>query len=390
MENQDNKSFATNLNPPEYRGYWLTVTITSLILAFLIGLMWLEVDGGYQPNKNQLVSESAARADLLLKLKQADLYQQGTYLEVPTGVYLQSLSFVSANDVYLNGYIWQTFPSDMKIKKPAVYFPEEVYGTAEPELKYTEKQDGTTTYGWYFEVTVRQPFDYSKYPLDHKTVWLRILSTDFSGKTLLIPDLSSYPSTSPGVSFGLDDQILLGNWEINETFFDYKMNAYQTSFGFMEKTSGIVPELHFNVVLKRKFANAFVVHLIPMLTVAALLFTILLSLSHDKEKLVISGFSQMAVIGAVSALFFVVVISHVNVRIQFPSQGIVYIEYFYLVMYVIMVLTVVTSFVYHQENRWYSPFFRHDSLLPKLIFWPLALISMVTISYFVLLYGQAS
>ncbi|WP_197411174.1 hypothetical protein [Colwellia sp. TT2012] len=362
------------------------MTIISLFLVLLIGLMWLKVDGDYLPNTNQLVSESAARADLFLKLKQADLYHQESYLEVPTGVYLQSLSFVSANDVYINGFIWQTYPSTQNIDKLGVYFPEEVYGTTVPELRYTEVHDGNTTYGWYFEVTVRQPFDYSKYPLDHKTVWLRILSTDFSGKTLLIPDLSSYPSTSPGVSFGLDDQILLGNWEINETFFDYKMNAYQTNFGFMERTSGVVPELHFNVVLKRKFVNAFVVQLIPLLTVAVLLFAILLSLTKDRDRLTISGFSQMAVIGSVSALFFVVVISHVNIRTKFPSQGIVYIEYFYLVMYVIMMLMVVSSFVYHKDDRWYSQFFRHDSLLPKLIYWPLTLFSMVIISYFVLLY----
>ncbi|MEW6982680.1 hypothetical protein AAD001_08515 [Colwelliaceae bacterium 6471] len=381
----NNMERVANSHQSPHRSYWYTVTITSVVLMILIGLMWFKVDSDYKPNDNQLVSESSARDDLLIKLKQSGSYKQGKYLEVPTGVYIQSLNFVSANDVYLNGYIWQTYPSDKVIDKPSVYFPEEVNGSALPEPKYSKTVDGKTTYGWYFEVTVRQPFDYGKYPLDHKTVWLRILSSDFEGNTLLIPDLNSYPSTSPGVSFGLDDQIVLGNWEINETFYDYKMNRYQTSFGFMDKTSGVVPELHFNVVLKRKFVNAFVVHLIPMLTVAVLLFAILLNLTHDKDKLNSNGFSQMGVIGAVSALFFVVVISHVDIRTRFPSQGIVYIEYFYLVMYLIMIAMVIISFIYHQPNRWYSKIFKQDSLIPKLLYWPVALGTLAITSYIVLL-----
>ena len=365
--------------------YWVMVTLTSFVLALLIGIMWFKVDNGYQPNINQLVSESSARSDLLLKLKETGAFHQEQYTEVPTGVYLQSLSFVSANDEYLNGYIWQTYPEDINVDKFGVYFPEEVNGTASPELKYKKNENGMTTYGWYFEVTVRQPFDYEKYPLDHKTVWLRILPTDFEGRVLLIPDLDSYPSTSPGVSFGLDDQIVLGNWEINETFFDYKVNRYQTSFGILDHNSGKVPELHFNVVLKRKFVNAFVVHLIPMLTVAVLLFAILLNLTHDKEKLTENGFSQMGVIGSVSALFFVVVISHVDIRTRFPAQGIVYIEYFYLVMYMIMVAMVIISFVYHKQHRWYSGLFKEDSLVPKLMYWPISLGALAITSYWVLL-----
>mgnify|MGYP000657211574 CR=1 FL=1 len=375
----------SNIHQARLRGYWLLVIGASLLLSLLIGLMWFKVDGDYQPNKNQLVSESAARADLLLRLKQAGNYRQEHHQEVPTGVYLQSLSFVSANDVYLNGFVWQSFPSDMNIKKPGFYFPEEVNGTATPELKYRKELDGKTVYGWYFEVTVRQPFDYAKYPLDHKTVWLRILPTDFDGHTLLIPDLDSYPSTSPGAAFGLDDQIVLGNWEINETFFDYKTNRYQTNFGFMTNNSGQSPELHFNVVLKRKFGNAFVVHLIHMLTVAVLLFALLLTLSQDSDKLSHNGFSLMGMIGAISALFFVVVISHVDIRTRFPAQGVVYIEYFYLVMYILMVTMVITSFVYRHHNRWYSWLFSQDSLLPKLMYWPLSLGSMAAISYLVLL-----
>jgi len=370
----------------KHRKYWIVVSTISVLLILFIGSMWFQVDNAYEQNRNQLTSEPEARADLLAKVKESTRFKQKNYLEIPTGVYIRSLSFISSNDVNLNGYIWQTYPNHIKVDKPGVYFPEEVSDSDTTQLLYTKKNgDGFTTYGWHFEVTVRQSFNYTMYPLDHKTVWLRMLSTDFEGKTLLIPDFKSYASTDIGKVFGLEKKIVLGNWDIDETFFDYKVNQYETNFGFLENTTFSEPELHFNVVLKRKFINAFVVHLIPMLTVAALLFAVFLTLTRHDDKLTINGFSQMGVIGSVSALFFVVVISHVDIRTRFPAQGIVYIEYFYLVMYVLMMAIVSICFLYTKDNRWYSKYFKEDALLFKLMYWPVSLCVMAIISYLVLL-----
>lgn len=272
----------------------------------------------------------------------------------------------------------------MQVDGPQLYFPEQVNGTMNPTLRYKVRKDDATTYGWSFEVTVRQPFDYSVYPLDHKTFWLRILPKDIGMNVLLLPDLSAFPSTALGDVFGLDDQIVLGNWIVNETFFDYKQNNYTTNFGFMGTTKHQQNELHFNVVLKRKFVNAFVVHLVPMLTVAVLLFSILLNFSHCKNIASDNGFSKMSVIGAISALFFIVVISHVDVRTKFPSEGLIYIEYFYLIMYSMMTLVVMASFVEYREGHLLSKLLANDSLILKLMYWPVLLSTICLITYCVL------
>ena len=116
---------------------------------------------------------------------------------------------------------------------------------------------GTCTVGWYFDTTLRQPFDYSRFPLDHKTVWIRVWPQDFAGSIAFVPALDDYANTSIGARFGLDDDIVLDNWEIAETFFHYKTVYYDTNLGLANRdVSQGLPELYFNVVLKqRTFGN---------------------------------------------------------------------------------------------------------------------------------------
>jgi len=364
----------------KHKYLWLIVSFISLAIFSSIVVMWDIVNDSYLPNTQQITTEQEARKVNTLKAPNAAKQT----LEIPTGIYLQSLHFVSAYDVHVSGTLWQTLPNEMQIDSPQLYFSEQVNGTMNPTLRYKVRKGDSTTYGWSFEVTVRQPFDYSVYPLDHKTVWLRILPNNIGTEVLLLPDLSSFPSTDLGDIFGLDDQIVLGNWTVDETFFDYKLNSYATNFGFMSVTEHQQRELHFNVVLKRKFVNAFVVHLVPMLTVAVLLFAILLNFSHCKTTASNNGFSKMNSIGAISALFFIVVISHVDVRTKFPSGGLIYIEYFYLIMYSTMTWIVMASFVEYREGRFLSKILANDSLILKLMYWPVLLSIIAIVTYCVL------
>jgi len=372
------KLIGTKYNKQQF--LFLIVSLISVVLFATIVAMWNIVDNAYQPNTEQITTEQEARDVNTFTAHNASKKT----LEIPTGIYLQSLNFVSAYDVYISGTLWQTLPNEKKIHAPQLYFPEQVHGTMNSALRYKVIKGDLTTYGWSFEVIVRQPFDYSAYPLDHKTVWLRILPNDITTNVLLLPDLSSFPSTALGDVFGIDDQMVLGNWTVNETYFDYKRNNYTTDFGFMSTTMHQQSELHFNIVLKRKFVNSFIVNLVPMLTVAVLLFAILLNFSHCKTKASDNGFSKMNGIGAISALFFIVVISHVDVRTQFPFEDLIYIEYFYLILYISMAWIVLASFVQYREGPLWSKIFANDSLILKLSYWPVLLSAICLTTYCVL------
>ena len=375
------------INP---RFWWLISISLSLFLFCTITAMWYIVDSEYKPNTNQLLSLSSAESNLIVKLKESDRYQKSDKRFIPTGIFIQSLNFNNSSDVNITGYVWQVYSIEQKLEHPELtpgfIFPEQVESGSNisPKLIYENIYDKFITYGWYFEATLRQEFDYKKYPLDHKTVWIRIWPSDFQRQSYLLPALNDYQSTSPGVPFGLDTNIVLGNWDINETFYDYKIVDYDTNFGLkLKKTNTTYPELYFNVVLKRKFFNSFIVDLVPILTVSTILFSLMMTLSSNSEHSEKMGFNINAIISVISALFFVVMLSHIHTREKFPSEGIVYIEYFFLIMYISMIFVIFNSFAFSISKKTNFITFQ-DNLFPKLMYWPVILLLMTLTSYFVL------
>jgi len=356
--------------------WWWVSFFVSLLFAGLIGLQWYTEDASYEPNRCQLADELSAHKDFSKKRAQAGYPSEANLSTVHTGVFIQSLEFEDANDVSLTGYVWQRYDPKEFDDPPGIVFPE-VVDSASNIIPRKEKEeyrltvDGKEVVGWYFEVTLRQSFNYTKYPLDHKTVWIRMWPRDFLKPSLLFPDFAAYNSTESEDAFGFDRDIVLGAWKIEETFFDYHLPHYDTNFGIIQDTNPkIFPELYFNIVLKRKFINEFVISLVPLLTVATLLFLILMLVTTDKEKAERFDLSTLGVIGVNSALFFVVIIAHIQLRREFVGSGLVYLEYFYLLMYCyILVVTMDTYFVL--SGRYSRIMHYKDHLIPKLLYWPL-------------------
>lgn len=368
---------------------WRLSNLLSIVFLLIIIFTWFQVDTNYKPNIDQLISSKAAKTDVLEKLNNSDTKSDQLFRYIPTGVFIQSLSFSSSNDVNITGYLWQKFltsDSSKSAVSPSFVFPEQVGGN-EAKLAYEHVREDHTIYGWYFDVTLRQKFNYLDYPLDHKTVWIRISPSYFDRNTILLPALDDYQSTNIGETFGLEKDLVLGNWEINESFFDYKMVSYDTNFGTEFKEQHYeYPELYFNVVVKRKFLNSFVINLVPLLTVAILLFALLMTVTGEPKKRDALGFNFTGVISIVSALFFVVMISHIQLRQQFSEDGIVYIEYFFLLMYFLMIMLIINTYIFSRGKMASAPFImNNDNLQPKLYFWPftLGVMAIVTLLKFV-------
>ncbi|MFD2179422.1 hypothetical protein [Veronia pacifica] len=247
--------------------------------------------------------------------------------------------------------------------------------------KYRIKENNIEVIGWSFEATLRQYFDYSLYPFDHKTVWIHLWAKDFYRNVVLVPDFDAYKSVSSTETFGLEKDIVLGTWESDNTYFNYRYSNYDSNFG----NSAYIgqngfPELHFNVLLKRKFENAFIVYLLPLFLVATLLFSALLTIT-DKEHLESRfGFTMSGFISACSALFFVVMLAHIQLREEFPGSGIVYIEYFYILMYCLLALASTNAYLFSVRARWARIIHYGDNIIAKQGYWPLTLIALVGIT----------
>ncbi|MBT9314538.1 ligand-gated ion channel [Leptothoe spongobia] len=373
--------------------WWGISNSISLLFLILIGGMWVYTTRTYRPNKQQLMGK--ADVDEYLSENFSNLLTE----KIPTGVFIQSLKFKNSSEVNFTGYIWQIYDKaytekykDSNDIPVGFVLPEAVESGSniEPKFAYRKVKGDKEVVGWYFETTLKQKFDYSKYPFDHKIAWIRLWSSEFGQGKFFLPDFDGYESTEAGKAFGYDENIVLGHWDIEETYFDYKEYKYNSNFGiFEEGMQNDYPELYFNIVLKRRFLNSLVIYILPLAIVACLTFATLIMITNDPAKESRFGMNTSGVIGVCSGLFFVVLLSQVQIREQFAGSSIVYVEYFYPLMYLALLGVSVNSYLFalpdDGNNRIMYWIHKDDNVHPKLLFWPVLLGSAAVITACVLL-----
>jgi hypothetical protein len=174
---------------------WRISISTSAVLLLLLILLWWWADSSYHPNVSQAVDEKSVHQfldDLSASIAEPPTVKP---IYLPTGVFLESVKFVNANDVQVSGYIWQVYHDDVHAGLSRDFVLPEIVdsaGTARKEVAYSRRIGKQQVIGWYIEATLRQKFVYSKYPFDHKTFWLRLWHKDFDRNIVLIPDFKSY------------------------------------------------------------------------------------------------------------------------------------------------------------------------------------------------------
>ena len=355
---------------------WILVFIFSILCIIGMGFIWhLTLEN--PPVDNHEGIEIFDRIGLETALNKLSNNQEEPMIRIPTGVFLQSLEFSSANNVIVTGYVWQNYST--------VKGDEISRGFILPEAESVDineaYQDDNVT-GWYFWAVLRQPFDYSKYPFDREDVWIRLWHKDFHRNIILTPDFDSYNVINPVFKPGLERDLVLEGWEIQNSYFSYRDNSYNSNFGVEERKQEL-PELYFNAGMKRDFLASFISDLIPITVVALLLFAVLLISTKSEEKISLYGFSSSTVLGYCAALFFVLIISHVSMRNKLAAAGIIYLEYFYFVLYFIILAVSVNSILLASTTRHEIIHYR-DNLIIKLLYWPvlLGLLLLITLANF--------
>lgn len=373
--------------------WWLSTAVSAVLIIVLVKL-WIQMNE-FIIEPTQLVNEQQTN-EYLQKNWQDRVVAKSGHIEptmkVKTGIFIQSLKFFNSTEVNITGYIWQRYQDGLHDSiKPGpgevgFILPEQVDSGFEPREVYRLRTAYEEIVGWYFEATLRQPFDYETYPFDHKTVWVRMWHKQFFRNILLVPDFEAYMATGLTDIFGIEEEIVLETWERENTYFDYKRSNYDTDFGIPNYIGQQgFPELHYNFVVKRKFENAFIVYLLPLFLVAALLFAALLTVSASDELSSRLGFNTSGFIGGCSALFFVVLLAHIQLREQFAGSGIVYIEYFYILMYGLLVVATVNTYLFSvQPKSGFGLILYEDNLLFKVAYWPVVLGSLILITLGVL------
>ncbi len=349
------------------RRLWMFSVTTSLILVAGIGCIWALAlrypgeAGGRSSITNDPVSLKAFTDALARRAAQRLV---GPLVFLPTGLHVESLRFSSRTAVEMRGFIWQRFDPQVHADLEHGFTLRGVskLSVGEP---ITEWADAEKITRWPFETTLRVRFDYTKFPLMEERIRLQIAPRLLSKNIVLVPDLGAYPVLSPAARPGLHRNAFLPGWEITRTFFHFEPRTEATDFGLRSSSAKQnLPALYYSIEIHKNFIDSFVSNLIPLLMVAIVAFLVLMIVSHDQERIG-TGLS-LSVSGT---LLFVVVLSHIGVRQKIATQEIIYLEYFYLVMYLAILWVAVYSILLAAHTNFWL--IRHEeNLLPRVMFWP--------------------
>jgi len=311
---------------------------------------------------------------------------------VETGAFIQSMEFTSANNVIVTGYIWQKYPAAglPDYLEKGFILPEgdaDIY-YVEDDAVYRKEQNGETLLGWYVNTQLRQTFDYRKYPFDRQDIWLRLWHLNFDRNVILTPDFEAYKVTEwphkTTTFLGLERDFVLERLSLERTYFNYHYNNYNTDFGIANyQGQSAFPELYFNVGVRREVLDAVVAYLIPMFILILMSFGVQLIVTQIPDKMSMHGISTTGLIAYYASLFFIGILAQLDVRRTLNAPGVVYIEYFYFILYAILLLQTVNSIIFAATDH--VGFLEYkDNLYPKVIFFPITmgLMFVITASLF--------
>lgn len=352
------------------RSLWAFSLASPLILFGGMVVTWAQAvtGGSYSDQQGAYALDAATVEAMVTRQLVGSGRDPESVIRIPTGIFVQSLTFTSANNVRLTGYIWQkksaVLNADGGLEQLGFIFPE-----AE-ELTQETAYENDDVVGWYFETTLRQQFDYTRYPFDREDVWIRLWPKGMNTDVILVPDFESYRERRIDGMPGVERDMVLEGWSLRNSYFSYRSNSYNVDFGQAAFDPDRSIELYFNLGLVRNFVSPFISDMIPVYVIAFLAFAVLMCSTKHEQQVVLCGFSTSSVLGYCAALFFVLIVSHVHLRNTLSSHGIIYMEYFYFVMYLVILGVSTDSLLFASQQHIAFIDFR-DNLIVKLLYWPL-------------------
>ncbi|WP_181919285.1 cache domain-containing protein [Alkalilimnicola ehrlichii] len=348
-----------------------------IALVFLIGIVriWSVefVEVGRDPPDSVMLVDSTAMENYLADYRrQLEEHSIGEPLLVPTGVYIEAIRFETPHDFVVSGIIWQRYESpEHDDLERALFFPDAVpdKDVLRPLFRFRDGNDEVI--GWFFKTTLHQPTDYTRFPIDVRNLQLRVWHPDMERGVVLVPALGDYSLLHPTALPGLEAGFALPGWQVFRSFFAYRFFDYRVSFGISEiAKDGDFPELTYNIVVRRNLTDAFISNQVPLFVAAIMLFAMLMIDTRRQEQASLYGFTTSRVLGTAAAIFFIILLAHIDIRRRYVAEQIMYIEYFYFITYFAIVAIAINAFMLAGPH--YSRFFHYkDNLIPKLLYWPL-------------------
>ena len=349
----------------------------SILTALATGLIWIIALSFHSAEKSdgvRLFNDTTLHKFMNRRMIRAKQQHVKPPIFVPTGIYVESMKFFSADDIRLTGYIRQkfdsSFPADAE-KKLRISKATNV-SIKEVRRRIRDRAEFIT---YRFEADIRKNFSHEKYPLERECIQVRIVADESKHNIVLTPDLDAHSLRGSRLLPGIAEDAFLPGWKLTAAFYELSHNDPRTTFGHNHaEASGARAELCYNILVRRNIADAFISNLTPLFFVSIMLFFLLL-LSTRLEAGKIFNICM--------AVFFVIVFSHIDIRRKICAARIFYFECFYFVTYgAILYVTLNTVSVLLRTNQ---PLLRYKkNLIAATLYWPIiqGSILLVTISYF--------
>jgi hypothetical protein len=359
---------------------WLASITFSVIGAIMIVIIIVLARNTPQDLAEGVLLASQASLSRVQEALNIEYHERGLNppVEVPTGVLIQSAKFPDPTIVNLNGYLWQRVPKEEGVElTPGVTFPQSIDEPFMFEEIYREERESETLYVWWFTAALRQAFDPDQYPLDIYDIDVRMAPMEFTENALLVPDLENYNVTAPRLLPGIDDTVRINNWQLLASAFGMGFRDYGTNFSIAQRPTIDVPELSFNIRIERRFLGPFIAFFLPAFVATIMIFGFLL-IEHkpDESEEIVTALTYTA------ALFFVVAVLHTALRENAAAIGLTYLEYFYILLYVLTLLVALNSFLV-VKYPWLPVISIGDNLISKVLFWPTVVGFMLIVTVYV-------
>jgi hypothetical protein len=362
----------------ETRRLWHLSYAMAAIFVAGIATIWITlVREPYRPDPKDVVILTPEQREAFLRSRLASGPGAAPAAVIPTGVFLRTTEFERTENVRKSGYIWQKYADSLPGGLSREFVLPEAVETHVQEA-YRRRVGDVETIGWYFEVETREIFNYTHFPFDIKDPWVRITPRDFDAGVLLVPDLESYASTDPRTLPGLERGFALPGWKVEQTFFSYKLRHYNTSFGVQAPIESDVPELYFTMAARRQFLSVFFLLVFPVLVMLVLIFMIV----YNMPPRHLGGEGLYNIVRICGTYLFILILNHVNLR-TYVSGGIVYLEYFYVLLYAGVLWVLLNAGLYLKGLNPPGLCWR-ENLIARLVFLPLlsGIMMVVTVATF--------
>ena len=305
---------------------------------------------------------------------------------IPTGLYIESIQFKGPYNVQVSGYVWQRYANDLP--KDLVPRDPDDTGFVMPEAQYARsfkvyqgQQGNEELIGWSFFATLREQFDYREYPLDRQQVWIELWHKDFEREVYLAPDLEGYTAINPAALPALDKDLVLEDWDFQESYFSYRAARYNSDFGVQGYAGDQrSPELRYVISIKRHLLSTLILRMTVPLVILLQLFVLVVVMGTKQERLEQFGVRPGGVIFTCAAFFFATLVAHNSLRGDLRAYGLVYLESLYILTYFVILAVALNSVLLVAKPN-LKLFRNYDNLWTEVLYWPTILSAMVVITF---------